>query len=165
LFENSSKIIQNFFTFKPVIPNLADSCVFEYNKISSQWLFETPHPYPNNFECSRTVQCPQSKYIHYRFNQLKIDSKEELSGNELTIIGDFLKITGDNEYEGQGHSQKHSVCSKIRRSIQDYWNELFVINGCLWIRGPLVKNGFPVSFIRSNQFFMALLVSQKVVQM
>ena len=164
MFENSSKIIQNFFTFKPVIPNLADSCVFEYNKISSEWLFETPHPYPNNFECSRTVQCPQSKYIHYRFNQLTIDSKDEFSGNELTRLGDFLKIVGDNEYEGQGHSQKPSLL----KNTQEYprlLKRVFCYQRVSLNRGPLVKNGFLVSIIRSNQFLTASLMIQKVAHM
>ena len=105
--KNSLKNIQNWFTFNPVVPNLADSCVFQYDEISSEWLFETPHPYPNNFQCSRTIRCPHNKYIHYRFHQLKIDSKDNLSGQALTRLRDFLKITSENGYEGQGPSQQH----------------------------------------------------------
>ena len=140
MFENSSKIIQNLQTFKPVIRNLADSCVFQYNKISYEWLFETPHPYPNNFECSRIVECPQSKYIHFRFNQLKIDTKDGLSGKALTRLRDFLKITGYNGYEGQGHSEK----------IQKLYRSLVPL---VWCRHASLNRKTPDKELFSGQFY------------
>ena len=64
--------------FRPnILPNLADSCLFRRNETHSEWLFETPSPYPSNLKCKQTVQCPNHRFIHYRFNRLKIGTPDE----------------------------------------------------------------------------------------
>ena len=76
--EYYSKLSQNGAEFQSnILPNLADSCLFQKNMLNDEWLFETPSPYPNNFSCRRAVSCPNKDFIHYRFNRLHIGSPDE----------------------------------------------------------------------------------------
>ena len=76
--EYYSKLSQNQAEFQSnILPNLADSCLFQKNMLNDEWLFETPSPYSNNFSCRRDVSCPNNQFIHYRFNRLHIGSPDE----------------------------------------------------------------------------------------
>ena len=107
--KNFEKIIQNWFQFNPVVPNSADNCILEFDEISIEWKFKTPSPYPNNFKCSRMVSCPESKFIHYRFNRLRIDTTDYLTKTDLFKCRDHLKITDDGKMEGMGDSKSFRI--------------------------------------------------------
>ena len=133
MFRNFLKNIQNFFLFNPVVPNLADSCIFEHDEISSEWLFETPSPYPNNFKCSRTVRCPLNKFIHYRFNRLRIDTTDGLLEKDLGKCKDFLKISDDNEVEEYFCGQIYPEQSVFHRNIDHFEKQALNSTTSKWL--------------------------------
>ena len=58
---------------------------------------------------SRTFQCPTSKYIHYRFNMIRLDTNDGMAGETSVPCRDFVRITDDS-------GDRHTYCGRYYKS-------------------------------------------------